>query len=393
MNAMQSKTRVEIPPPRSAAAPFDKGGEIPPPRCAVAPFDKGGGERSEQGICRPIAAALAASCVLAVLGHAAVAVADASTAGSPHYDVQAFRSCGQIDRVQAAADGPYLVVSRPLEHHVLVYDSTETPPRLLTVIGQLGTKGGQFNVPSGVAIDARRQLLYVSDTFNHRVQLFKLARNAETGSWEGRFMKAIGKRGTHPGRFNEPGALALDRDGNLYVADLWNARIQVFDPQLKFIREWGRVGKDDGAFSAPLDLAINPDSGTLYIVDGGNQRVQAFDTKGNFLFAWGEARREEDPESRGGMFLYPYSVAIGHDGNVFVADCSEHNVQEFDAKGRYLGRWGQFGVSDGRLNQPRQIVADPKGRLLVIDYGSRRGQFFSNGGEFQTGFTISAGGH
>ncbi len=321
------------------------------------------------------------------------AAADASGASSPHYDVESFRSCGNLDRVQAAADGPYLAVSRPEEHHVLVYDTTEATPRLLAVVGELGQKGGQFNMPSGVVVEAKRQLLFVSDTFNHRVQVFKLAQNAETGMWEGRFMRAIGKRGTHPGRFNEPGALALDRDGNLYVADMWNARIQVFDPELRFLRQWGRVGQDADAFSAPLDLAMNEETGTLYVVDGGNHRVQVFDTEGKFLFTWGEPRRAEDVEGRGGAFLYPYSVTIGKDGHVFVTDCGEHAVQEFDARGQFVKRWGQFGVSDGRLNQPRQIVEDAKGRLLVIDFGSRRGQFFSLGGEYQNGFRITAGAH
>jgi|GEM_PF-1582264 len=86
---------------------------------------------------------------------------------------------------------------------------------------------------------------------------------------------AIGGTGTSPGRFRDPSGLALDLEGNIFVADSQNNRIQMFgsDGQLRTV--WGAKGPEEGHFINPVSVAIGGD-GSIYVLDQGNSRVQKF---------------------------------------------------------------------------------------------------------------------
>ena len=71
------------------------------------------------------------------------------------------------------------------------------------------------------------------------------------------------------------GGRAIDGEGNVYVADSWNHRIQVFDPQGRFLRKWGTEGEENGQFADPKGLATDGD-GNVYVADSGNHRIQVF---------------------------------------------------------------------------------------------------------------------
>jgi len=99
--------------------------------------------------------------------------------------------------------------------------------------GGVGSGPGQFNMPQGVAVDAVGNV-YVADTYNHRIQMF---------TNDGTFLKQWGTYGSAPGQFYRPMGVALAQDGSVYVADTWNGRIQVFGsavtPALR--TTWGRI--------------------------------------------------------------------------------------------------------------------------------------------------------
>jgi len=78
---------------------------------------------------------------------------------------------------------------------------------------------GQFRLPDYMCVSPDQQSLYISDRWNHRVQVFDL---------DGHFKFAFGKPGTAPGHFAEPKQIAFDREGNVYVVDRLNDRVQVF---------------------------------------------------------------------------------------------------------------------------------------------------------------------
>ncbi len=86
----------------------------------------------------------------------------------------------------------------------------------------------------------------------------------------------MGSRGQADGQFRRPEeGLAIDGDGNVYVVDTYNHRIQVFDPHGRFLRKWGTKGEGDGEFSSPHAIALDGD-GRVYVTDLRNNRIQVF---------------------------------------------------------------------------------------------------------------------
>ena len=90
------------------------------------------------------------------------------------------------------------------------------------------------------------------------------------------------------GQFYEPWGVAVDGSGNIYVADTWNGRIQVFDGQGNFLRKWGAFaiasgdGGDPNALFGPRGLAFDLD-GNLVVADTGNKRIVRFRPTGEFV--------------------------------------------------------------------------------------------------------------
>ena len=203
--------------------------------------------------------------------------------------------------------------------------------------------------------------MFVSDSGNNRVQKFDP---------DGNFMKAWGKfgfawRGAEAGKFDVPWGVATDQQGNLFVSDTSNARIQKFQSDGTPLIKWGRDGSFDGAFFYPRGLAVDF-VGNIYVADEGNHRIQKFDSRGNFLLKWGR-------EGNGlGQFKSPWGVACDALGNVYVVDSSNHRIQKFDSNGTYLCSWGNRGLTEGQVNFPSGIAVDKEGYVYVVDSGNNR---------------------
>lgn len=126
---------------------------------------------------------------------------------------------------------------------------------------------GQFERPLDVAVFGER--LYVVDFPRHVV----LVLDKESGQT----LQTIGKRGNGPGEFDRPSHIRIDRQGNLFVNDSFNFRVQKFDPQGNYLKEFGFPGINLGGFARPKGLEISPDGAILYVVDAAFENVQIFD--------------------------------------------------------------------------------------------------------------------
>ena len=90
-----------------------------------------------------------------------------------------------------------------------------------------------------------------------------------------KFLRKWGMRGGGDGEFRWPQGLGIDNEGNVYVSDRGNDRIQVFDPHGRFLRKWGSTGSGDGEFRWPQGLGIDSE-GNVYVSDQGNHRILVF---------------------------------------------------------------------------------------------------------------------
>jgi tripartite motif-containing protein 71 len=178
-----------------------------------------------------------------------------------------------------------------------------------------------------------------------------------------------------PGTLNLPGKVAVDADGNIFVADQGNNRIEKFDQTGKFLLQWGKLGSQGGEFSDPSSAAVDA-SGNVFVADYYNSRIQEFTNNGVFIKAWG------GPGSRAGEFELPNDVAVDSNGNVFVADTSNNRIQKFTNQGGFIALWGGQGSGNGQFNGPATLAVGADGYVFVGDGGNSRIQKFTNGGRF-----------
>ena len=251
-----------------------------------------------------------------------------------------------------------------------------------------GNGAGQLSEPRGLAVDAQGNI-YVADTGNQRIQVFDA---------QGQPKLSFGTLGNGEGQFNEPRGVAVDAQGNIYVADTWNARVQKFDATGKFIKSWG-TGNDIGnsrsammtdgteagnnaaplGFYGPRGVAVDA-QGNVFVADTGNKRVVVTDSEGTYLYQWGHGGNEP------GAFNEPIGVALDAQGNVYVADTWNGRVQIFgrDESGKVIAlpkaTWRVQGWQPNTYDDPF-VSADASGQVFASVPSRNQLLFATNAGE------------
>ncbi|OGO06003.1 MAG: hypothetical protein A2Y73_07430 [Chloroflexi bacterium RBG_13_56_8] len=188
---------------------------------------------------------------------------------------------------------------------------------------------------------------------------------------------AWGSPGDGPGQMRAPKGLALDAEGNLYVVDSQNHRIQVFDAQGNFLRAWGSEGTQPGEFKEPWGVAVSP-SGEVYVADTWNHRIQVFDQTGAFVRMWGVFGETSQLDGAGNVFYGPRGLAFDSQGNLYVADTGNKRIIKYDPQGEMIAAVGGMGDGDGQLQEPVGIAIDQEGDLYVADTWNQRVQVFDS---------------
>ena len=173
--------------------------------------------------------------------------------------------------------------------------------------------------PEGIAIDQTRGKIYVADTSHSKSKIH----NVKIFDMEGKLVGTLGKgKGTAPGEFLFPTYVTLDPDGNVYVTDTLNSRVQKFDPDGKYLRSFGQRGNGWGMFDKPKGAALDS-FGNVYVVDSGWSNVQVFNQKGEMLIFFGGNGRNP------GLLWAPTAIAIDHSNKIYVADNLNHRVEVY----------------------------------------------------------------
>jgi DNA-binding beta-propeller fold protein YncE len=249
---------------------------------------------------------------------------------------------------------------------VLEPTPTPVPPLTATLLWEMDTRGdgeGEFDNPRGVAVGPQGNV-YIVDRSNKRVQVF---------SPTGEFLRAWTTQ-------RLPGGIAVDASGNVYVAGRderiqapINYRVQVFNRDGDLLRRWDvSRGEGDGQFGDLEGIAVDA-AGNLYMADAPRSfgdaphyRVQVFSPAGEFLRKWGSQGTGD------GQFSRPVGIAVDAAGNVYVTGWNGQ-VQVFSPTGEFLRKWRTDG--DG-------IAVDGAGRVYVADNSASAVKVFSRDGEF-----------
>lgn len=195
-------------------------------------------------------------------------------------------------------------------------------------IGTTGSGPGQFDEPADLRFNPINNNLYVGDVFNSRINVFEP---------DGDFVKSFGRfNGRVEGRqFFGPGGMDFDAAGNLYVTDFSADFIRVFNPDGQQVRTIGSAGSGPGEFSGPGGLIISENTGRIYVNDQYNGRVKVLDPQGEFLFSFGSTGNAP------GQFKEPIGIDVDEFENIYVADSQNSRVQVFDQDGKLLTVFGE----------------------------------------------------
>ncbi len=261
---------------------------------------------------------------------------------------------------------------------------------------------GTFSRPHAIAFDAKHQELWVADTGNATMSVFRTdggelysfssARylhdpvriavaprdNIAVVEGDRRHVRLFNYRGVYNGDLDlkgidgQPiiGAVTYDSDGRLYVADNQSAQIFVFDPDGRKRTQFGSRGTDEGQFRSICAIAVGPD-GTIYVADQQALAVQLFDSQGNYLRGWGRH------EMGAANFSLPSGIALDSSGHILVSDELRHQVKIFTRDGVLLGQLGGLGYFDGELSFPSDLCVDDKDNIYVVERGNSRVQVFA----------------
>lgn len=169
-----------------------------------------------------------------------------------------------------------------------------------------------FDRLSSVTVDQQGDRIYVVDiggvtSEQHHVRVFD--------AHNGNHLYDIGKRGSGPGEFNLPRDVAIGKNGQIYVVDGGNFRVQVFDRNGKYQQSFGTVGKQLGNFARPKEVATDRE-GNVYVADAAFGNFQIFSPDGELLMFVGERSEQEGP----GKYMLPSGITVDEDGRIYFVD-------------------------------------------------------------------------
>lgn len=194
--------------------------------------------------------------------------------------------------------------------------------------------------------------IYVTDTNHKQVQAFDNSGSA---------IFQFGKEGSGNGEFKFPYGIAGDKNGNVYVADLYNGNISIFNEKGKFIKYFEEQDKKAKSIQAPAGIRIFDEK--LYVTDIKSSKLVVFSLDGKKLLEIAKGINDKD------LLNAPNGVTADKNENIYISDSGNQRVLVYDKKGKYIRTVN--GSKDGKGNSvfvnPRGIAVDSRGILYVVN--------------------------
>ncbi|XP_058124206.1 RING finger protein nhl-1-like [Anopheles ziemanni] len=224
----------------------------------------------------------------------------------------------------------------------------------------------ELSYPQGLAFDAERKEMFVSDTWNHCIFVF---------SHDGNLLRKLCSKGDQAGQLRSPQGIAFSSDDFIFVCDTGNDRIQCLSAMDgKLHSQFGRLTKDQLIKASltktaarmvdlknPTDIAVQKDA-SLLVLDAGNRRVKMFNKFGEQLLEFGQTG------TINGQFQYPEVIGVDPAGFILVGDGGNAKVLVYRPNGQFVTALGSRGDSAGKFNWISGICISKDWEIVVSDY-------------------------
>ena len=233
-----------------------------------------------------------------------------------------------------------------------------------------------------VTVDPATGYVWVGDMPDFRVQVF----NPQATTFASQIVMVRPDPAQPPpnGGFNGPRGVAVDQNGNIFVTDTYNQRIEKFNAAGSFVTKCGSRCRSDFAFNYPRMLAVDRNDGTVVIVDTDNHVIKKYTNDGSALL-W----KVGGLGTTLGKFKNPHGVDVGPDGQIYIADSRNNRVVVLSSSGVAQHVFGSDGTGAGQFKYPRGVVLDANGTagtgddtLWVVDSVRDVVQHFTVGGTY-----------
>jgi tripartite motif-containing protein 71 len=230
--------------------------------------------------------------------------------------------------------------------------------------GGFGSEDGQLKKPGDLLTDPQGNV-WILDRNNGRVQKFDS---------DGQFLAKWGTLGSAEGQLNYPAAFARDGAGNILVAE--TNRVQKFSPGGQLLAKFATVGGTTGSYFTPAKgIAVGVD-GTIWVCEAANGRVLRFAADGQFI--------ERVGASGAGQTIAPQGLDAAANGDVYVADGDR--IKVFDKNGDFVRQFGATGTGPGQLSKATEVEVDAEGKVWIADEQTDRVQLYSAAGDYLAAF-------
>ena len=254
--------------------------------------------------------------------------------------------------------GQHLLTVQVNGENITIFPPVEIKERCFKPLRFIRTEraieGLQLRRPWGIIANDSNEI-FVSDMDNNRIVVF---------NENGEFIRSFGENSLHC-----PNGVLCDNMGRIFVTSRNDNKILVFGQSGEYISTF----HNGNSLSEPRGISFDAD-GNLIVCDAGNKCIRFFSPDGNIFKTIGAGR-----------LRMPFNC-VCYKGKVFVSDREAHLIKVYNSNGRFLYEFGTYGTGDGELNHPTGLAVDKMGHILVCSLDNHRVQVFTLNGKFVAKF-------